>query len=1246
MYMSDPKRNPFFKFLPQNNCIPNNKRKEKDPNIAKTPKEVSSGGKQVREIYQMLELAVEQSIDGIAMVNMDGIIQFCNEAWARMHGYQIYEILGKHLSIFHTGEQMERDVIPFNEKVKRTGAHHGEVGHLKKDGTIFSTWMSTTILKDEKSRSIGLVGIARDITERKQAKLALAASEEKYRKLFEDSIVGIGILKTDTFINANKTLLGIFGYESLDEFIRIPLTYHVVLEQREMFVNKMRGWGKGEFLKSRLEYKILRRDGQIRDIEISVTEITIKDEKYLQVAFRDITVRKLAEEELQKSREKYKTLTENINVGLYRNTSGVKGRFIEANPAMVKMFGYDNKEEFLSIRVCDLYQGPEDRKKLSKKLSDFGFIKNEELSLRRKDGTAFIGSVSAVAVKDENGRVKYFDGIVEDITKSKRLKQVLQKSESQYRSTIDSMADAMHVVDRQLRFVLLNSAFNRWNEDLGFNTDVMGKTIFEVFPFLPESVREEYQKVFESGKVLVTEEHNKIGGKEFDTETRKIPIFDGDKVVQVVTVIRDITESKKAEKALRASEEKYRLLIDNNTEPITIYDLEGNILLTNYAGAKNLGGLPENFLRKSLFGFLPAMADDIKKRTQQIIKTGIGCYFEDLIRLPGGEERWFCSNHQPVRDQAGKIFAIQVISRDITECKKAEERQNTVAIGLRKVVEVADELITCPDLDSLFLRAVELGREKLDLERCAIFVEEDGCIQASYGTDKYGRTTDEHALRFEKNESWAKHLRRLGPTDPKWIKVEEPRLEWDGRRMIEIDRGWIVLTPIQSAQRPIGVFVNDAVISNSGIDQIKQDTLAVFCSLLGNIAERKRAEKKLAISNRELFKSNKRFKQLAFRDSHTGLYSHRYLQEAIESEFSRSKRYNFPFSVIMLDLDYFKSINDAYGHQFGDLILKQFARQIKRMVRRYDTVIRFGGEEVLIISPGIDRSAALNLAQRILDFITSSNFGNEEFKVRLKLSVAVASYPENRVAKGMGLVELVDRILSKAKEDGGSRVYSSTDIKRLTYPVLESDDECLDVKFLRTKISRLNKRANQSLIESVFAFARTIKLKDQYTGEHVENTVCFATEIANKLGLCENEIEQVKRASMLHDLGKIGISEKILLKKSQLTPKEFNHIKKHPQIGADILRPIHSLHGIIPLVLYHHERWDGSGYPKGLKKDEIPLGARIVAIADVYHALISDRPYRGAFSKEEAKELIKNGSGSQFDPEIVDLFLKIIDQDI
>ena len=161
----------------------------------------------------------------------------------------------------------------------------------------------------------------------------------------------------------------------------------------------------------------------------------------------------------------------------------------------------------------------------------------------------------------------------------------------------------------------------------------------------------------------------------------------------------------------------------------------------------------------------------------------------------------------------------------------------------------------------------------------------------------------------------------------------------------------------------------------------------------------------------------------------------------------------------------------------------------------------------------------------------------------------------------------------------------------------------------------------------------------------MEKTVYYATELARRLGMPSNEVERIRQAAILHDLGKIGISDKILLKKSKLSSKEFDVIKKHPQIAADILRPIQVLHDIIPYIFYHHERWDGSGYPSGLNKEEIPLGARIIALADVYQALSSDRSYRKAYNKGRVIKLIKEGAGTQFDPNIVDVFLGILKEE-
>ncbi len=195
---------------------------------------------------------------------------------------------------------------------------------------------------------------------------------------------------------------------------------------------------------------------------------------------------------------------------------------------------------------------------------------------------------------------------------------------------------------------------------------------------------------------------------------------------------------------------------------------------------------------------------------------------------------------------------------------------------------------------------------------------------------------------------------------------------------------------------------------------------------------------------------------------------------------------------------------------------------------------------------------------------------------------------------------------------------------------------------MQEKIEELSILLNNDVLDIIYGFARAIEAKDAYTGAHVEYTASIAKHIAKELKLPENEIEDIEHAAVLHDLGKVGINGNILSKKGPLTSKERKIIQTHPSIGSEILKDIHSLRGAVPGVLYHHECFDGSGYPLGLKGDEIPLAARIVAIADVYQALISDRPYRNAYSKNKAIEIIKKESGSHFDPKIVKIFLKVI----
>ncbi|MBF0494444.1 MAG: diguanylate cyclase [Candidatus Omnitrophica bacterium] len=383
-------------------------------------------------------------------------------------------------------------------------------------------------------------------------------------------------------------------------------------------------------------------------------------------------------------------------------------------------------------------------------------------------------------------------------------------------------------------------------------------------------------------------------------------------------------------------------------------------------------------------------------------------------------------------------------------------------------------------------------------------------------------------------------------------------------------------------------------------------------------------------------------KTLIVHDSVTGLFNYKHFMDKLKSEFSRADRMKNHLSLVMLDIDYFRSVNDVYGHKMGDLVLKQVGEEILKSLRNYDLAARYGGEEFAVLSPETTAEQAGKLAQRVIDNLNARVFGDNNIK--LKFSIGVANYPADKATRDVDLLILADRALAKAKEEGGNKVCLYGSVSEAGAAVQNGVTD-VEMNELQKKIDKLQERANQSLVESIIAFAKTIEAKDHYTWEHVENVVLYATKIAKRLKLPEWQVEQIRRAATLHDLGKVGIKEEILNKQSRLTEIEYEEIKQHPRIAADILRPLHFLHDIIPLVLHHHEMWNGEGYPFGLKGEEIPLGARIIAVADVYQALISDRPYRKSFTKEEAMDILAKNSGTKFDPELVELFLEIVRED-
>jgi len=398
----------------------------------------------------------------------------------------------------------------------------------------------------------------------------------------------------------------------------------------------------------------------------------------------------------------------------------------------------------------------------------------------------------------------------------------------------------------------------------------------------------------------------------------------------------------------------------------------------------------------------------------------------------------------------------------------------------------------------------------------------------------------------------------------------------------------------------------------------------------------------LQLNSQTLQRLNEKFNNLALRDYLTELYNYKYAIARLETEFARSK-YGLNFlSILFIDIDYFSSVNDTYGRIFGDKILVQVADLLREHLESNAIIARYSGEEFLVILLDTPKYQATEEAKMIHSKLVSHQFRHDGSSAYLSISIGVASFPEDHATSAMQLVDFANKALCLSKEKGGNKV--SIFIQEL---FTDKEKKVLDesLESLKYKLEHMSKASKNALVEYIYALANAIRAKDSYTAQHSEDMVNICAETAKKIGLDEDAIENIKYGAMLHDLGKIGISEKILLKKSELTPEERNQIMKHSQIGADIIRSIHVLKDVVPNVLYHHERYDGKGYPMGLKEEEIPIGARIIAVADAYQALASDRPYRNAYTKRQAIDILKEESGTHFDPKIVKVFLSVINKD-
>ena len=450
----------------------------------------------------------------------------------------------------------------------------------------------------------------------------------------------------------------------------------------------------------------------------------------------------------------------------------------------------------------------------------------------------------------------------------------------------------------------------------------------------------------------------------------------------------------------------------------------------------------------------------------------------------------------------------------------------------------------------------------------------------------------------------------------------------------------LIVIPLYTRNKPFGLFC--VFSSREELADSETDFLTIFAQQI-----------EMAITIADLFQA---VREQAITDGLTGLYNRRYFEEYIAKEVTRSLRQNQPFSLIGIDLDFLKKINDEHGHAYGDLAIRTVADVLKNNARSIDVAARMGGEEFNILLPGIDSQGAMTAAERIRKAIEEKEL---DVIGHITASVGVATFLEHS-DNLEDLLELTDQAMYQSKRLGRNRV-------TLAKPITETSWQEVAVNTFLDILSKHNVPIESNLLDDLTGKLTTIKEQSEmpkeilysvadmliktYNPLHesggVKSKILLASSLAKRFDLPKEEIDKLKIAVLLYDIGNIMLPKEILQKSSPLTEEERLHIQEHPIIAArDILKPISYIQDIIPIVEHHHENWDGSGYPGKISKDEIPLTSQIILIVDAYFALTEHRPYRAKLSPVEALIEIKKDTGKKWSEALVQEFVTLIEHDI